>query len=420
MSSAGLSVDQRRIALSGGTDRLSTAAQASFLPIALSRITSQSLQSIPIYLQFGQKSKEQPAPTENFRLHRNPDGPFTSDDRQRLLKQGVQFIYIPIRAQMRFHLQAEERIEELVGDQAIKVPEKTAAVYETSVELVNDLLSSLELESKLPRVTRVSRSIANLVIENDTAFSHLFTTAKHDFYTAAHMLNVATWMVPLAYQLGYRDPNVLNQICLAGLLHDIGKVYVPRQILNKRNRLSDEDWALIQQHPILGSEDIAKHEGVDPLIQRVALEHHERTDGSGYPAGLTGEQMHPVSKICAVVDSFDAMTAYRPFKKKTLSITDAMAILTNETSQKFDPEIVRAWGSLLTSIGHQLPCGSTKTSDFDGNGQPDYSHAWFHLRTRFHLLKSAANGWTEGNQLPVVCHNLSRRGTGNQRTKAGT
>jgi HD-GYP domain-containing protein (c-di-GMP phosphodiesterase class II) len=156
------------------------------------------------------------------------------------------------------------------------------------------------------------------------------------------MVNVGTWMVPLAYSLGITNMDELNHVCVAGMLHDIGKIYVSEDILNKKGKLTVDDWSALKSHPTLGFNHLKKFDNMSELVLRVTAEHHERMDGSGYPSRLTGDKMLLASRICAVVDSFDAMTAFRPFKTKTESFGSALRILQNEAPSKYDQDDVDA------------------------------------------------------------------------------
>jgi HD-GYP domain-containing protein (c-di-GMP phosphodiesterase class II) len=283
-------------------------------------------------------------------------------------------------------------------------------VYETSVELVDELLREPDLMAKSPRLETVSRAVTMLVLNDPAAFSHLFAASHHDFYTAAHMVNVATWMVPLAYELGYRDAGELSHICQAGLLHDIGKTHISAELLNKRGQLTAEEWRQIQRHPELGCEYLARCEGIDPVICAVTREHHERMDGSGYPGGIKGDEIHPISRICAVVDSFDAMTAFRPFKEKTTSVGRAMEIILSETPRKYDPEVVKAWTALLAAA-EQITTPSAASAPAQTMRRTNERFK-INCPGQLRLLTEIDGEWNEFMSVEMVAHSLSRTGMG--------
>jgi hypothetical protein len=295
--------------------------------------------------------------------------------------------------------------------------ERSAIVYETSIELVNELLSEPDIAAQSKRMQNVSRAVTTLVLSNSNAFSHLFAAAHHDFYTATHMVNVATWMVPLGYALGFQGSDELEGLCLAGLLHDLGKVFIPQEVLNKRGRLTGDEWALIKKHPLLGAAHLASFEEFDPCVMVAIRQHHERLDGSGYPLGLCGEQIEKVSRICAVVDSFDAMTALRPFKQKTMSVSDAILTLKAETPGKYDPLVVDAWLGLLNAVDDQDLglCEGSGAKDGEEGGAERRRNKRFHCEcpARVHVLRPSVDGVPrEAPGAQVTVHSVSRFGLG--------
>jgi HD-GYP domain-containing protein (c-di-GMP phosphodiesterase class II) len=328
-----------------------SSCRAGFLPISLEGVPKEAFGNIPIYLRLLDKSQPPAGDAQSdqgtFHLYCAPHVPFTDDHRQRLVKHGIRFVYIPIAEHQRFREQTEARLLTAVTDPKIADSVKSRIVYDTSVALMDELLTEPDLNALSPRLENISRSVTMLVLNDPGSFSHLMAASSHDFYTATHMVNVGTWMVPLAYAMGHRDTEELNHICEAGILHDVGKTFVPTEVLNKVGKLTDEDWAWLKRHPALGCEHLAKFPQMHPLISIVTRQHHERIDGTGYPDRLKGDEIHPISKICAVVDSFDAMTAFRPFKKKTMTVVEALTILKSETPHKNDTDVVTAWTELL-------------------------------------------------------------------------
>ncbi|MGQ9807806.1 MAG: HD-GYP domain-containing protein [Armatimonadota bacterium] len=158
------------------------------------------------------------------------------------------------------------------------------------------------------------RQTLKLVTENIRAYRQTITTLamlmqKYHPYTRGHLKRVADLSLRLAREL--RLPAQSQQwIWEAGLLHDIGKVGVPEQILDKTTKLTDEEWEIIKQHPVKSAEILSQLEFLDPIVPWVR-HHHERVDGSGYPDGLKEGQMPIEAAIIAVADAFDAMTGTR-------------------------------------------------------------------------------------------------------------
>ncbi|MEW6252594.1 MAG: HD domain-containing phosphohydrolase, partial [Planctomycetota bacterium] len=339
----------------------------------------------------------------------SPDSPFSLPDTEKLLQVGVRVVYIRTTDHARFLQRVEAALVDLVDDPGRAASEKAAIIYESSLELMNELLGPNGLAPNTGRLENVARSTVKFVLRDAQAFGHLFMASHHDFYTATHMVNVGTWMVPLAVALGHRAPTELAVICRAGMLHDIGKIFVPSDVLNKRGQLTAADWQQLREHAALGERYLMAVENLPEMIRTVARQHHERNDGSGYPAGLARDAMHPVSRICSVIDSFDAMTAIRPFKSKTMTVSDALLELRKHTPQHYDPEVVEAWGKLLSTVTDRdaaEPAGQAE------RGTDRRANKRYACRMRATVLVCAAGAARVASGFDVMVHSISRSGLG--------
>lgn len=143
----------------------------------------------------------------------------------------------------------------------------------------------------------------------------------------------------------------ISSLEFASLLHDIGKIGIPIGILNKKGKLSNDEFELIRKHPELGYE-ILKDIGFLERSSKVLLQHHERIDGQGYPQGISGEKIDKLAKILVVADSFDAMISSRPYRTQPLSVEEAIRELRKNINTQFCPEVVECFTKLL-QIDHQ-------------------------------------------------------------------
>ncbi len=152
----------------------------------------------------------------------------------------------------------------------------------------------------------------------------------------------------LARELGL-PPDDVEAIWLAAMVHDIGMVALPRNVLRKKDILTDEEWTLVQSHVRIGA-DVLKGSVFPGAIASIAAQHHERLDGSGYPQGLKGYDVSPAGRILAVADVFDAMTSVRPYRPALL-VEEARGFLDQHKGVLFAPEVVQALPSALTRMG---------------------------------------------------------------------
>lgn len=155
--------------------------------------------------------------------------------------------------------------------------------------------------------------ISDSVARNPGAIISLARLKTADDYTYMHSVAVCAMMVALAKQLGLEESQV-RSAGMAGLLHDLGKVAMPTEVLNKPGKLTKAEFDIMKTHPTEGYKMLMASTGVDPISLDVVLHHHEKMDGSGYPLGLLGDQISLYAKMGAVCDVYDAITSNRPYK----------------------------------------------------------------------------------------------------------
>ncbi|GKU77939.1 HD-GYP domain-containing protein [Paenibacillus sp. L3-i20] len=182
--------------------------------------------------------------------------------------------------------------------------------------------------------TYISPSVRELVM----------ATEAKDSYTAGHNYRVALYALKLGEELGLSSAQ-LRAIAQGGLVHDIGKLYIPDGILNKPEKLTDEERTIIESHPVSGY-DVCKRLGF--MLEELAVIrwHHEKWNGSGYPDQLSGEEIPLVARITAVADVYDALTSSRSYRK-AMTHDEAMVILLKESGRHFDPRCIHAWERLV-------------------------------------------------------------------------
>ena len=160
----------------------------------------------------------------------------------------------------------------------------------------------------------ISENILQDIIAQQKNLVQLTDIRLHDTYTFAHSVNVAILSSLLGVLLKLSREEQLK-LTLGGLLHDIGKITVPYEILTKAGHLTDDEWSVMQGHPEAGRQRLKKMFPNDTLLSTIALQHHEHIDGSGYPNHLKGEQIHRYGRIVAIADVYDALTSVRPYKR---------------------------------------------------------------------------------------------------------
>jgi len=231
--------------------------------------------------------------------------------------------------------------------------QRASALVNKSREAVSSLFAearmgrALDAEKCLPLVDEIASS----VWRNPGAIVSLARLKTHDDYTYMHSMAVCALMVSLGRQLGMDEASA-REIGLAGMLHDMGKAMMPLDVLNKPGKLTDDEYAIMKTHPQHGFELLQEGKGVGAVALDVALHHHERPDGRGYPHGLSGDALTRVARMGAVCDVYDAITSNRPYKSGW-DPAESVATMASWAGQ-FDNEIFQAF---VRSLGI-YPIGS--------------------------------------------------------------
>lgn len=165
----------------------------------------------------------------------------------------------------------------------------------------------------LHAIDQTVHGIVEAVLSDDHCMTGMAEIRSIDDYTYHHSVSVCLLSILVGVRLNL-DRQQLHELGIGALLHDIGKVFISPEILRKRGPLSPDEFAEIRKHPKFGFDYLRRVYGVNLISAHIAYQHHERLDGSGYPRGLVGDELHPLSRIVCVVDVYDAMTADRGYR----------------------------------------------------------------------------------------------------------
>ncbi|GAF74389.1 unnamed protein product, partial [marine sediment metagenome] len=185
-----------------------------------------------------------------------------------------------------------------------------------------------------------------------TLMSLVQTIEAKDEYTSNHSSNVSKYAEKLARAHGMSEEDI-SGIAAGGLLHDIGKIGIPDEIINKPGKLTPEEFNIIAEHPVICERIVKPLEGSEVLVPLVR-HHHEHWDGSGYPDGLAAAQIPLPARIIAVADVFEALTSERSYRKK-MPVEKAVGILQEESGKTLDPQLVELFTcQVIPQIKHLL------------------------------------------------------------------
>jgi len=231
-----------------------------------------------------------------------------------------------------------ERIRELVTDTKLTPKEKAGAVYDESIMVMQRLF-----ESPTAGVIRESKKgifqVVDIILADKYVARHMLSLLSHDYYTYTHSVNVGVLSVSLARALyGDDDTDTFHELGAGFFFHDLGKVRVSNAIINKRGKLDEAEMNEMRTHPYKGYQLLEEMGHLTKEAELIALQHHERSDGTGYPRGLKGEEIHEYGRICSIADVYDALTSKRSYHKERSSF-EALELMREQMLGHFEREL---------------------------------------------------------------------------------
>jgi|GEM_PF-1316702 len=220
-----------------------------------------------------------------------------------------------------------------------------ADIYEGTLQLVEEAMNAVQFGLQIP-VPEIRSAVADSfrsLIEDDSALLALAGIRSYDRYLCEHSVNVCILSMVLGKDLGLDSASSL-ELGISALLHDIGKVFVACEIVKKPSTLSEEEWLQIHRHPTEGARALAGLPDLPALASTIALEHHMRCDGTGYPLLPSGHTPHLLSRLVAIVDAYDALTTNRPYRERWTA-QQAIAWMLYEGLEQFDRQLMARFAS---------------------------------------------------------------------------
>lgn len=233
-----------------------------------------------------------------------------------------------------------------LGPQAGK--QKASEVFKEAIDTVKDMVQVLQQDrtTGMRKMNSIVQSMVDNILVNRNTFMGLTHIKMHDEYTFAHCVNVSILAVSLGVHLSFAKPQ-LAALGVAGLMHDIGKVRVPAEIINKPGKLTDEEWQAVKRHPVDGALLLAGMSGISKMAMVAAFEHHQLGGPLGYPHTEGEHVQHPFSRIVSLVDAYDAITAARVYYQSQTPPDEAIRILLKKRGSHFNPVLVNAFVRMI-------------------------------------------------------------------------
>ncbi len=324
---------------------------SDYLPINSSSLRMDTKIGCDIYLLMKTTTDSQ------YVLYCKGEAVFENDKREKLIEENISRLFIKKEDQRKYYEYLESNFQYIISDTRIPIDERTQIVHDAATNLVKDLFIDPRSEN-IDRTKTFAYNMVDYILREGNAAHSLLKIAVHEYDTYTHSVSVAAIGTLFAKDLGLKG-NDLKHFCTGILLHDIGKTKISTDIINKKGKLTKEEFAKIREHPEIGVE-ILKESGIDFKDEYIiTLQHHENYDGSGYPHGLKKEEILTCGKIARLIDVYEALTANRPYAEATRPFA-ALVEMKKNMPNCFDEELFKKF---IRFLGPYDPRGKRRKDD---------------------------------------------------------
>lgn len=272
---------------------------------------------------------------------------FTSEQLAKFENKGQDSLFIKTGDRQNY----KEYVHEQLRKGSLDAQQKAIMLRESSLALIEELYESPDIENALKESSEIITEFVDLMGNEPDAMAHLIGLSSHDFYTYTHSLDVGVYSLGLAKVAGF-SPKDLQLMGEGALFHDIGKRNVSVDIICKNGPLDEIEWAQMQKHPEYGLKILTEHNANDALIA-CCFEHHESVAGNGYPQALSAKEIHPMAKIVALTDTFDALTTQRSYNKP-MKPSAALEFMRTKLAGRYDEDMLRAMYEVLFQMEKKM------------------------------------------------------------------
>lgn len=265
---------------------------------------------------------------------------------QAYIEAGVTCAFISVEDRHKYQAYLRENWTQLLDDESAPLENRLEIMSDVVRGVIDRQFQGGDIHSLIAASNHVADTTVKLISSHSVALNQLCNVLHHDYGTFTHSANVSFYAVMLAKELGF-DQQQQHEVAVGALLHDLGKLKIDSKIINKPGPLNLQEMNQMKRHPVIGFEQLCNRRDVTFGQLMMAYQHHERFDGSGYPCGIPGELIHPLGRLCAIVDVFEALTSERPYRKP-MEMSKVFELMQSKRGTDYDPEMLDAWLSLTT------------------------------------------------------------------------
>ncbi len=387
-----------------------------FVPVPLRHVSPDMLAKIKIYLN-GSKG--------NFNLY-NKDGlGFTRTDYNRLLENDHQFVYVSTKDFGSYYDYFSDSLQPILQDKSLELFLRIQFAYESTIALAKKIIDKPFSNDSINDAIDHSHKIINTLCIEDDAMSYLIKAANHkDHDVSVHMANNATLMMSFVLKAGLLEKNTLSVLGAGALLEDIGKMLLPKELLDKTEKLTEQERKTLENHVQLGVNHLKLIDNLDDEILNIVKYHHERFDGSGYPEQLKKDQIPLMGQVAGLIDCFEAMISARPYRPKPLTVEQALEEMETTMKDLFDPDLLKCFSGFVRfhllddkkiSDDEMLNCDISALRILDRKSNPSgrrHDREYLRKNGKVNTLSYTDDKWISKDTGKITVYNISRSGIG--------
>ena len=316
-----------------------------YVPVILSAIQVDTTVGCDLFIQSGTNKEAR------YVLYCSGTNVIKSEKIADLQKNHIKNLFIRKIDQKIYLKYVESSLKHIINDNRVDVKEKALVVCDVAKNIMNDVFEDPRSGENVERSKIWVSNTIDFIIRSKASFSSLLGVVSHDYYTYTHSVNVSVLGLLFAKYLCF-DGGEMQSFGTGLLLHDVGKTQIDSELINKKERLSEEEFTRMKMHVEIGA-DILKQTGSAGSTSFFAvMEHHEKHNGKGYPMGLKGDEIHKHGKIAGIIDVYDALTTKRSYSDARKPF-EALKIMNRELEGSFDDKYFKDFILFLGSGGEQ-------------------------------------------------------------------
>jgi HD-GYP domain-containing protein (c-di-GMP phosphodiesterase class II) len=272
----------------------------------------------------------------------------TTESLKELNEKGIKNFFVPMSGSDNFCQYLSRNLDRIVQNPDIAEREKARVLFYSAKLYVRKWFEHSKIGPALKSSREVVEQIVRYVLADDRSFYNFFDIDGDSTYLFSHSLNVAIYGIAILNAMGKVRTEMTEAYTYGALMHDVGMREVPEAIIEKPAILTPEEYRLIRKHPSIGARLASEAGGLPGPGDIVVKQHHERLNGKGYPWGLRSDDIHPLARVCAVVDVFDALTSIRSYRRPVTSF-DAFRMMKTDGVDEFDQKVLETFIRLMTA-----------------------------------------------------------------------